>query len=446
MGDFITHQYSYGLSTFKKLIVPAVIIALLIGIFVGDIQSIYSAVLNKPVAASTFVSSEIGTLSEQIKHLVKGLEYSDKVAEDFAKMVISWKDEKGKSVLVSWKKILDQAKEDTERGRISEGQLAKVKENMVKLLSERITNEIKVNGQFFDLADVIKYRQTQCLGYSQLVYILGNSIGLLIKPINVPIGVIKLVTGQLAESGHIACMVQLSDSKTMVIDIAFLPNFPMSQPFAIEKEFIKVSNYWELEDKDNPLGIYRRIQILDNDGLIASIYYNRANIHCRSGKYIKAIAEYSKTIELYPKFAEVYYSRGRAYEHLGRYKNAIPDYSKAIELNPEFFQAYNSRGRIYVKSGQFIKAISDFTQTIQLNPTDANAYYNRGIVFCDLEQETQAVSDFSKAIEINPKDAMSYYNRGIAYGKLGRNMQSIRDLTKATELNPNILGYITTEQ
>ncbi|KPJ63192.1 MAG: hypothetical protein AMS15_01210 [Planctomycetes bacterium DG_23] len=45
----------------------------------------------EPVKASAPASSEIGELSLAIKQLVKGLEYSDKVAEDFVKMVSGWK-------------------------------------------------------------------------------------------------------------------------------------------------------------------------------------------------------------------------------------------------------------------------------------------------------------------------------------------------------------------
>jgi predicted PurR-regulated permease PerM len=119
MGDFITSKRMDELKMLIKSIVAVITIALLICIFIGILQSIFMVILGDPVTASASVATEAGTLSEQIKHLVKGLEYSDKVAEDFTKMAISWKDEKGKSVLVSWRKILDQAKEDSGRGRIS---------------------------------------------------------------------------------------------------------------------------------------------------------------------------------------------------------------------------------------------------------------------------------------------------------------------------------------
>ena len=39
---------------------------------------------------------------EQIKQLVKGLEYSDKVAEDFVQMISNWRDAQGRPVMTGF--------------------------------------------------------------------------------------------------------------------------------------------------------------------------------------------------------------------------------------------------------------------------------------------------------------------------------------------------------
>jgi len=443
MSAFLTYKRIDELKTLVKSVIAVIILSLLICIFVGILQSISTVILGDPVTATASVSTGTRAIYEQIKRHVKGLEYSDKVAEDFTKMVISWTDGHGESVLAGWQKELDQAQEDREQGRISNAQLAQINESIARQLSERIKEEIGLNDKFFDLADIIKHRQTQCLGSSQFVYILGNSIGLLIKPINVPMGAIMLATGELAKAGHIACMICLPDDRKIIIDLAALPGQPVSAPFVMENEFIKIGDYWQLKDKDNPLGIHKRIKILDNNGLIAGIYYNRANEYYRSGRYRKAIAEYTKAIELCPRFAEAYYSRGGTCERLGQCPKALSDYTKAIEFNPEFFPAYNNRGRVYAKLGQFTKAVSDFTQTIELNPEDIEAYYKRGYVYDELHQYAEAISDYTATIKLmqkyrKPDSELSavYSDRGLAYALWGKREKAREDLLRADKLNP----------
>jgi len=118
-----------------------------------------------------------------MKELIKKLGYSDKVAEDFVKMVSGWKDTQGRPVLISWKQRLDQARQDRIRGKISKGQLAKVEKSIVKKLSQRIKKEI-------GLADDTKYKQVTCLKYSQIVHVLGRPIGLSLESI----GEVELMT------------------------------------------------------------------------------------------------------------------------------------------------------------------------------------------------------------------------------------------------------------
>jgi len=445
MSAFLTHKRTEELKTLVKSVVAVIIVSLLICFFIGILQSISTVILGEPVTVSASVSTEIVALSEQIKHLVKGLEYSDKVAGDFTKMVISWTDGHGESVLAGWQKELDKAQQDHKQGRISSAQLAQINENIARQLSERIKEEVGLNDKFFDLADIIKHRQTQCLGSSQFVYILGNSIGLLVKPIDVPMGAIKLENGQLAKAGHIACMICLPDDRKIITDLAALPDQPVSAPFVMENEFIKIGDYWQLKDEDNPLGIHKRIKILDNNGLIAGIYYNRANDFYRNERYRKAISEYAKAIELCPRFAEAYYSRGGTYERLGWYAKALYDYSKAIEFNPELFPVYNNRGRIYARLGQFTKAVSDFTQTIKLNPEDIEAYYKRGYVYDELHQYAEAISDYTATIKLmqkyrKPDSELSavYSDRGLAYALWGKREKAKEDLLRADKLNPAI--------
>jgi len=250
---------------------------------------------NNPSASNAGVDFE-----KKIYQLVKDLEYSDQVAQDFVRMVRPWKCD------VLYQK-LSQAAEDIKQKKISWTQYAQVEEEIINRLAQTIRKEITVdkNLKCFDLALVVKEKKAQCLGYSQLFYILGNSMGLTIQVIDVT-----------AVSGHAACAVGLHNGKAMQVDLTLRDC--VSRTFLFTEEYGKAGNYWDLKDKNNRLDIHPRIQLLNRNGLIACIYSNRGSISNIIGQPDKAIANCTKAIEFNPKNAEAYNKRGINYEKSGK--------------------------------------------------------------------------------------------------------------------------------
>ncbi len=167
-----------------------------------------------------------------------------------------------------------------------------------------------------------------------------------------------------------------------------------------------------------------------------AFYFNRGNNYFKRGQYDEAISDYTKALEIDPKFTEAYHNRGTAYGKKGRYDEAISDFTKALEINPRFAEAYRSRGSAYDDKGQYDEAISDYNKALEMNPGDGLAYYNRGIAYAHKGQYDEAISDYIKVLEIDPKDAWTYNNRGIAYEKKGEYDQAISDYNKALEIDP----------
>ncbi len=62
----------------------------------------------------------------------------------------------------------------------------------------------------------------------------------------------------------------------------------------------------------------------------------------------RAIADFTKAIELDPKYADAYSRRGAAYSNKKDDDRAIADFTKVIELDPKFYFAYINRGGIYL--------------------------------------------------------------------------------------------------
>ncbi len=77
--------------------------------------------------------------------------------------------------------------------------------------------------------------------------------------------------------------------------------------------------------------------------------------------------------------AKEYYSLGNAKVLLQDFRGAIQDYTKSIELDPKFPNPYYNRGNVKVDLQDYHGGIQDYTKAIDLDPRYKQAYHNRGI-------------------------------------------------------------------
>ena len=72
---------------------------------------------------------------------------------------------------------------------------------------------------------------------------------------------------------------------------------------------------------------------------------------------------------------------GLAWYERGNYERAIADYNKAIEAYPRSAAAHSNRGLAWSMKGEYDRAIADCDTAIELNPNLSAAYVNRGIAW-----------------------------------------------------------------
>ena len=168
----------------------------------------------------------------------------------------------------------------------------------------------------------------------------------------------------------------------------------------------------------------------------AKAYYNSGASSLDKRDYDRAIADFTKAIEINPKDGDAYGFRGLAYTRKDNYDLAIADFTKVIEINPKDGDAYRARGIAYGRKDNYDRAIADFTKAIEINPKDGDAYGFRGLAYTRKDNYDLAIADFTKVIEINPQEGQAYRERGIAYGRKDNYDRAIADFTKAIEINP----------
>ena len=69
---------------------------------------------------------------------------------------------------------------------------------------------------------------------------------------------------------------------------------------------------------------------------------------CASDNHEVAIPACTQLIQKNPHDATYYYNRGISYRETGKLDLAMADYTRAIELNPKYFEAYNNRGNLFM--------------------------------------------------------------------------------------------------
>jgi tetratricopeptide (TPR) repeat protein len=81
------------------------------------------------------------------------------------------------------------------------------------------------------------------------------------------------------------------------------------------------------------------------------------------------------------------------------YKEALTNYSKALELDPKYEKAYIARASLYEKQNQKSEALEDYKRLQAMAPKDKENYYNAGRLLVDLKKYPEADLMFSKALE-----------------------------------------------
>lgn len=167
---------------------------------------------------------------------------------------------------------------------------------------------------------------------------------------------------------------------------------------------------------------------------LADIYFLRAGCYASLKQNELAAKDYGKVLELDPKEYKAAQSRGLIMRNMKKYDEAVKDFTLALTINPRYLDAYQARSRAYEDMQQLDKAIADLTSVVSAQKNDAGAYMLRAQLFERLKQYPKAIDDFSKVIAIAPGDDDAFKSRGDLYLKVGEYKNAISDYDTALKL------------
>ena len=93
---------------------------------------------------------------------------------------------------------------------------------------------------------------------------------------------------------------------------------------------------------------------------------------------------------------------GTAHLEAFAFDRAIADFTKAIELKPNNDPAYTKRGGAHYEKGEYDRAISDLTNALKINSRSALAHSNLGWTYEAIGDEKRAIAHYRMALEIDP--------------------------------------------
>jgi tetratricopeptide (TPR) repeat protein len=213
---------------------------------------------------------------------------------------------------------------------------------IVDWLYEFIRLNVK-RGRIFDLREVLKTGQADCLGYCKLFTVLGRYCGL-------DAGVVDVIVDNRGfNMPHSAILVRLVKLQPVFIDFWYGSRNPHYKRLGLR---IRRNTRWKVADIDSKslracsslrvTLIPEAISASSNSNCLDYTYlpdscvdgitfYIEGNRSLKNRNYLQAVEQFNQAIKLYPVNARVYYNRAIAYERLGYQEKARRDYARALK-------------------------------------------------------------------------------------------------------------------
>jgi tetratricopeptide (TPR) repeat protein len=157
----------------------------------------------------------------------------------------------------------------------------------------------------------------------------------------------------------------------------------------------------------------------------------------------EAINDFTKAIQLKPKYSDAYWGRGMARKMKNEYKEASDDLEKSIQLNPNNDEAYISLAEVKYHLSDYGKAELYYSIYLKKHPKDFDTYSDRGYVRMKRLNIKEAIKDYTKAIDLNPNiQYQDYLDRGKAKYIIQDYEGAKKDFSKSIEIEPNSLELL----
>jgi tetratricopeptide (TPR) repeat protein len=142
-----------------------------------------------------------------------------------------------------------------------------------------------------------------------------------------------------------------------------------------------------------------------------TMYAHRAFAKQRTGDMMGAIPDYTKAIEMEPPInqAQYYFHRGMCFAAIGGHEeHAIADYGRSIDIYPDHPGPYHLRGKLFASDlARYEEAIADFDRLLAIRP-HPEGFQLRGYSKLNLGRGADAIPDLLESNRVAPETYTDY--------------------------------------
>jgi tetratricopeptide (TPR) repeat protein len=179
-------------------------------------------------------------------------------------------------------------------------------------------------------------------------------------------------------------------------------------------------------------------------------HYYQGVFYGKQGKYVEAITELEKAIELQPAYADAYNALGVVYHLQKEYQEAIEQYLLAVEADPRHVKAHTNLAMVYNEQKEYRKAVRQLEKALEIDPNYEPARnlideVRRKADEQDAKELERQQKEAKRVAQPQPeqtsrekqKPAKSFFDSGTALIKQGKIEAGIREYQKGLELQPH---------
>lgn len=186
------------------------------------------------------------------------------------------------------------------------------------------------------------------------------------------------------------------------------------------------------------LADYSKVVELDSNVLALN---KKAEINFLLGELGAALRDFRTTIEKDPCIASAYLGRANSYKVMGYLDQAEKSYTNYLQkIKYDDEVVILDRAEVRLNNRKYKQSIADFTYLIN-GPTKRNlapVYNLRGLAYFKLRRFNKAKYDFSASIKHLPKYSFAYANRARVFLQKNILDSAKLDIEQALALNPNL--------
>lgn len=132
-------------------------------------------------------------------------------------------------------------------------------------------------------------------------------------------------------------------------------------------------------------------------------YFYRGQAYRRLEKYVEALADFDKAVEIKPDLAAAHFEAGMAFHAQEKYKQAIGAYDKAIKISPDNADYLYSRCVSKSWSGDNAGARDDCRKAVKIKDDFVDAWATLGRAYEDMGQLDKAEEAYKKVLTLDAK-------------------------------------------